>query len=94
MPSATGTAWQDVPGKRHGNAGLFNFVDGHAEVRHWMYPQFIAAEVPYGVLDRTYLGAGNNTPTPDPDIFWCAWRVSYPTDATQATWLMNFPDYP
>jgi prepilin-type processing-associated H-X9-DG protein len=92
MPGDRATAWVDVPSKRHGSACGFNFADGHAEIRHWMYPQYLAAEVPYGRLDYTYVEV--NTPELDPDIFWCGWRVSYPTDAMAAAWLMNFPDYP
>jgi prepilin-type processing-associated H-X9-DG protein len=27
--------WQNSPTARHGNAGVFGFVDGHSELWHW-----------------------------------------------------------
>lgn len=31
----TGTTWQNSPGSRHGNGGLFSFADGHVEFWKW-----------------------------------------------------------
>lgn len=30
-----GTTWQNSPGSRHGNGGLFSFADGHVEMWKW-----------------------------------------------------------
>jgi len=31
----TGTTWQNSPGSRHGNGGVFSFADGHVEFWKW-----------------------------------------------------------
>lgn len=31
----TGNTWQNSPGSRHGNAGMFSFADGHVEPWKW-----------------------------------------------------------
>lgn len=30
------TQWRNIPASRHGNAGLFSYVDGHAEKMKWL----------------------------------------------------------
>ena len=37
------TEWIDVPAKYHANACSFGFVDGHAEMHRWQFPQSIPA---------------------------------------------------
>ncbi len=94
MPSSPfESEWIDVPSKRHGGTACgFNFADGHAEVHHWLLPQFIPAE-----LD----GPSGNNPAwsqyvkvdlgKDSDIFWMAWRTSYPANGNTLEY-MNFPN--
>lgn len=33
-----GNVWQNSPGSRHGNAGMFSFADGHVEPWRWLEP--------------------------------------------------------
>jgi prepilin-type N-terminal cleavage/methylation domain-containing protein len=81
MPtSADDCEWIDIPGKRHGGVSDgFNFADGHAEIHHWLEankipPELYGASNPlFTALQKTGLGA-------DRDVYWCAWRVSYPID--------------
>ncbi len=35
----TGNTWQNSPGSRHGNAGMFSFADGHVEPWKWIEPE-------------------------------------------------------
>jgi prepilin-type N-terminal cleavage/methylation domain-containing protein len=92
MPtSANESQWIDMPGKRHGGVSNgFNFADGHSEIHRWIEPQKIAGEddgAPVGnfnQLDKTDLGA-------DPDVFWMAWRTSYPANG-DVTAKMPYPN--
>jgi len=34
----TGHTWQNTPGSRHGNAGMFSFADSHVEPWRWIEP--------------------------------------------------------
>jgi prepilin-type processing-associated H-X9-DG protein len=69
MPEGASTTWIDVPAKFHGNGCSFSFVDGHALVHHWQFPQAIPA-VTYSVLP-TLAPVPNNT-----DVYWVGDRTS------------------
>jgi prepilin-type processing-associated H-X9-DG protein len=70
MPaSAAATAWVDVPAKYHANACGFGFVDGHAEIHHWQFPQGIPA-VTYVSL-QIPATVNNNA-----DVWWVGDRTS------------------
>ncbi len=92
MPtSANESQWIDMPGKRHGGVSNgFNFADGHSEIHHWIEPQKIAGEddgapeSDFARLDKSDLGA-------DPDVFWMAWRTSYPKNGNSAE-MMPYPN--
>jgi prepilin-type N-terminal cleavage/methylation domain-containing protein/prepilin-type processing-associated H-X9-DG protein len=49
------TQWRNIPASRHGNAGLFSYVDGHAEKMKWLEGKthtlrFDAASQPSGTV--------------------------------------------
>jgi prepilin-type N-terminal cleavage/methylation domain-containing protein/prepilin-type processing-associated H-X9-DG protein len=69
MPEGASTTWIDVPAKFHGNGCSFSFVDGHALVHRWQFPQAIPA-VTYSVLP-TLSPVPNNT-----DVYWFGDRTS------------------
>jgi prepilin-type N-terminal cleavage/methylation domain-containing protein/prepilin-type processing-associated H-X9-DG protein len=50
--------WLDAPSGRHGNAGGFNFADGHSEIHRWRTEG----------LSRTLKAADGSTPRPYPDL--------------------------
>jgi prepilin-type N-terminal cleavage/methylation domain-containing protein/prepilin-type processing-associated H-X9-DG protein len=79
MPNGNATAWVDMPGKLHGNAGGFGFVDGHAEVHKWSSPQ--------GIPTTTYQGPGGTpnglkyaTINGNRDVWWVGNRTSARAD--------------
>jgi prepilin-type processing-associated H-X9-DG protein len=83
--------WVDMPGKRHGGTSNgFNFCDGHAEIHHWVEPQKISIET-YGQPNPGW-NSGDNLGA-DNDVFWVAWRTSYPTDGDIGRY-MQFPNTP
>lgn len=83
--------WIDIPSKRHGNACGFNFADGHAEIHHWLVPQDLPNELDGPSSDNPEFARLQKTPLVDEvDIFWLAWRTSYPSDGNLK--LMPFPN--
>jgi len=69
MPTATSTAWVDMPAKLHNNAAGLGFVDGHSEIHKWKNPKAIATttyktEGPYQTLSKNQ------------DIWWLGNRTS------------------
>jgi prepilin-type N-terminal cleavage/methylation domain-containing protein len=50
--------WLDAPSGRHGNAGGFNFADGHAEIHAWRTAG----------LRKKQTAADGSTPRPYPDL--------------------------
>jgi len=65
----TSTTFIDWPAKTHGNATGFGFVDGHAEIHHWVRP-FAVARTTYVSLQAPPASASN------PDVWWVASRAS------------------
>jgi hypothetical protein len=94
MPTgADETQWIDMPGKRHGGVSDgFNFADGHSEIHHWMEPSKIAPEL-YGEANPQFTALDKVNLGKDPDVYWLAWRTSYPTDGNTAD-LMPYPNTP
>lgn len=50
--------WLDAPSGRHGNAGGFDFADGHSEVHKWMTAG----------LSKVRIASDGSTPRPYPDL--------------------------
>ncbi|HEY3857090.1 MAG TPA: type II secretion system protein [Verrucomicrobiae bacterium] len=72
MPVGAGgatTEWIDYPAKLHGNAADFAFMDGHAEIHAWRYPNGIP-NVTYRAVPA-FQTVGNN-----PDVWWVGARSS------------------
>ena len=69
MPDGAATTWIDVPAKYHANACGFGFVDGHAEIHHWKFPQGISP-ITYVSL-QTPVTINNNA-----DVWWVGGRTS------------------
>lgn len=90
-PNPSSTEWIDMPSKRHGGTsnGL-NFADGHSEIHHWLHPEKIAGENDGAAVSNWKLVDGVNLGA-DPDIFWMAWRTSYPVDGNAKVY-MDFPN--
>jgi prepilin-type N-terminal cleavage/methylation domain-containing protein/prepilin-type processing-associated H-X9-DG protein len=83
--------WIDMPSKRHGDACGFNFADGHAEVHHWLLPSDVAGERDGPSANNPQWASLTKTPLAnEKDIFWVAWRTSYPADGNPAE--MPFPN--
>jgi prepilin-type N-terminal cleavage/methylation domain-containing protein/prepilin-type processing-associated H-X9-DG protein len=82
--------WIDVPSKRHGDACGFNFADGHAEVHHWLVPNDIPRETDGPNANNPDWAKVKGPLANEKDIFWIAWRTSYPSDGNAAE--MPFPN--
>jgi prepilin-type N-terminal cleavage/methylation domain-containing protein/prepilin-type processing-associated H-X9-DG protein len=88
MPTSPFEAeWIDIPSKRHGNASGFNFADGHAEIHRWVMPQKIPNELD-GPVSQNPQWNEQQPLGKDNDVFWLAWRTSYPSANTP----MTFPN--
>jgi prepilin-type processing-associated H-X9-DG protein len=92
------TEWIDVPSKRHNNATVFNFVDGHAEIHTWRMPQYLPGELDVPKPNNPEFAAAQVGSSvdggEDVDLFWMGWRTSYPSDPTPQNLniLMNYGD--
>jgi prepilin-type processing-associated H-X9-DG protein len=66
------TSWVSWPGTRHGNSASFSFLDGHAEIHHWLDGRTKNQAHASGPIDMT--GGNNNgaqiVQTNSPDIEW------------------------
>ncbi len=91
MPTPSIQQWNDMPSKRHGGNGTgFNFADGHAEIHHWRQPSKIAGEVNGAITGANAALYGVNQ-AQDVDMFWMAWRTSFPLARADAKY-MNYPN--
>jgi prepilin-type N-terminal cleavage/methylation domain-containing protein/prepilin-type processing-associated H-X9-DG protein len=66
------TQWRNVPASRHGNAGLFSYVDGHAEKMKWLEGKTRTLR-----FDASTQPAGTTGTTPFDRDFQHLWMSTY-----------------
>jgi prepilin-type processing-associated H-X9-DG protein len=74
MTSSDSGTWfwkAEVPAKWHGNGCPIAFVDGHIEMHHWLYPQYIPDPNYSGKWSGSSYGAYS-----DPDVAWLSSHTS------------------